>query len=118
MTECIELSQAILIGPPRSADGWIPIENDHATCGPGIRRLRQAFLNAGRDPDTLSVRAHVPTRIGSDGAPDLDASLACIGQMLAVGVTHVEVLPVVHVHEAAGLAEFFAKCVDAQHHYG
>lgn len=118
MTESIELSQAILIGPPRSADGWTPIENDPATCGPGIRRLRQAFLNAGRDPDTLSVRAHVPTRIGSESAPDLDASLACIAQMLVVGIMHVEALPVVQVHEAAGLAELFASCVDAQHHYG
>lgn len=102
----------------RSADGWIPIEKEPAEYGPGIKRLRQAFSDAGRDPDTLAVRAHVPTVMGSDGAPDLKASLPHIEQMLEVGVTHVEILPIVYVREAAGLADFFASCVDAQRRYG
>jgi len=101
-----------------AADGWIPIEQDPAVYGPNIQALRQAFEQAGRDPDELSVRAMVQTRVDGDGNMDLEASLATIPEMLEAGATHIEILPIVFVREPGQMSEFLERCVEAKQRYG
>ena len=73
--------------------GWLPISQDPAEIAQGVTALRRAFEAAGRDPAELVVRAQLPPRTGSDGAPDLEATLTGVDAALEAGATHVELLP-------------------------
>lgn len=101
-----------------TADGWIPIEQDPEEYKVGIAALRKAFEAAGRDPSTLSVRAQAQPQVDADGNMDLDATLATIPRMLEVGVTHVEILPIVFVREPGQMADFIQRCAAAKRRYG
>ena len=74
--------------------GWIPISQDPADIAEGVRALRAAFASAGRDPNELQVRAHIPPRPNSAGQLDLDATLAAgLEPALAAGANVIEILP-------------------------
>lgn len=100
------------------ADGWIPIEQDPAVFGEGVKALRKAFEDAGRDPAELSVRAMVQYQFDSDGRPDLQATLDTIPAMLEAGATHIEILPLYFVQDPAAFPEFCEKVVQAKQRYG
>lgn len=101
-----------------AADGWIPIEQDPADYAAGIKALREAFSRAGRDPETLAVRAQVQPQVDASGNMDLAATLATIPKMLEAGVTHVEILPIVFVRDPGQMSEFIERCVEAKQQYG
>ncbi len=74
--------------------GWIPISQDPAAIGEGVRALRAAFTRAGRDANELQVRAHVPPRPNSAGQLDLEATLAAgLEPALDAGANVIEILP-------------------------
>lgn len=101
-----------------TADGWIPIEQNPDDYAAGITALRGAFEAAGRDPAELSVRAQVQAQVDANGNMDLEATLATIPRMLEVGVTHVEILPIVFVRDPAQMSEFIERCAEAKRRYG
>jgi probable F420-dependent oxidoreductase len=101
---------------PRIAElgtGWIPISQDPAAIGEGVRALRAAFARAGRDPSELQVRAHLPPRPNSAGQLDLDATLAAgLEPALAAGATVIEILPFLFARsesQITGVLERIAK---------
>jgi dihydrodipicolinate synthase/N-acetylneuraminate lyase len=49
----------------------------------GVAALTKALTEAGRDPTRLRVQAHLPVARGSDGQPDLAASLAGLPELAA-----------------------------------
>ncbi len=102
----------------RVADGWIPIEQDPAVYGEGVKALRRAFEEAGRDPSELSVRAMVDHKFDSEGKPDLQATLDTIPAMLEAGATHIEILPLYFVYDPSAFAEFCETVVAAKQQYG
>jgi probable F420-dependent oxidoreductase len=67
-------------------DGWIPWGDDIADPTPGIRRLRTALAEAGRDPSTLQVQGTLPL-IMQDGVADVAATVAPVGELAAAGIT-------------------------------
>jgi probable F420-dependent oxidoreductase len=72
-------------------DGWLPIGASTADeLAPGIELLRAAFRDAGRDPAALGVRAGLPA-VAPEGTLDLDATLAPVPDLEAVGVTYVSI---------------------------
>jgi probable F420-dependent oxidoreductase len=74
--------------------GWIPISQDPADIAEGVSALRAAFTRAGRRPQELQVRAHLPPRQSSSGRLDLEATLAAgLEPALAAGATVIEILP-------------------------
>lgn len=68
-------------------DGWFPMEQDPDNLGPQIVELKQAFVDAGRDPAELNVRVMLDPFYVKDGSADLEANLAKVPALKAVGVT-------------------------------
>jgi probable F420-dependent oxidoreductase len=66
--------------------GWMPLGSDEERAH-GIARLREALAAAGRDPDSLGVRANAPAVTGPDGRPDLERSLAELPALAERGVS-------------------------------
>jgi probable F420-dependent oxidoreductase len=84
--------------------GWIPISQDPASIGEGVRALRAAFTRAGRDPRELQVRAHIPPRPNAAGQLDLEATLAAgLEPALAAGATVIEILPFLFARDERGI---------------
>ncbi len=100
------------------ADGWIPIEQDPAIFGHGVRDLRRAFEAAGRDPDALSVRAMVDHKFGADGVPDFQATIDTIPAMLEAGANYIEILPLYFVQDPAAFDEFFGRLAEVKSRLG
>jgi len=99
------------------ADGWIPIEQDPAVFGQGIRDLRRAFEEVGRDPSELQVRAMVDHKFGADGHPDYQATVDTIPAMLEAGATYIEILPCYFVHDPSAFDEFFGRLAEVKQQF-
>jgi probable F420-dependent oxidoreductase len=73
-------------------DGWIPIMgatiDDIAA---DVQRIRAAWADAGRDADALKVQAPLRIAMGDDGRPDLARSMESVPELVAAGVTDVNV---------------------------
>jgi probable F420-dependent oxidoreductase len=67
--------------------GWAPIVDGPETLRAGIRVLRAAFREAGRDPAQLEVRAAAPVVRSPAGHPDLDATVDALSAFGETGVT-------------------------------
>jgi probable F420-dependent oxidoreductase len=67
--------------------GWLPMESEPEAIARGVALLRRAFATAGRDPDTLGVRANAPVASDAAGRPDLDATLAALPRLRDAGVS-------------------------------
>ena len=93
--------------------GWIPISQDPADIAEGVGALRAAFARAGRDPNELKVRAHLPPRPNGAGQLDLEATLAAgLEPALQAGATVIEILPFLFARserEIDGVLEQIAK---------
>lgn len=89
--------------------GWVPISVDPGAIAPGVAKLRAAFRAAGRDPAALGVRAGLRPRVGSDGRPDLEATLAQVPAMADAGVTCIEMQPSAFCRERADLVPFLRR---------
>ncbi len=70
--------------------GWIPISSNPETIKKGVDLISEAFIKAGRDPETLLVRAHAHIKYQSDGKADLDYSISTLAGIVEAGATHIE----------------------------
>jgi probable F420-dependent oxidoreductase len=71
-------------------DGWESGPDDSKSLDAlreGSKIYRQAFADAGRNPDDLIVRAHLPICLKDDGRPDLDKTFSHAPAMLEAGAT-------------------------------
>ncbi len=90
-------------------DGWVPIQSRPAFISEGSSLIRHAFEEAGRDPDTLRVRAVAPPALNEQGEPDLDRIEEVIEPLLEAGATHIEFLPYMYVRSADDFPHFFER---------
>jgi probable F420-dependent oxidoreductase len=75
----------------RTGDGWIPVMgSEAATVAEGIKRLRVAILEHGRDPSSLIIRLELPLRSDDHGHPDVKATLSSVPELIEVGVTDIQ----------------------------
>jgi probable F420-dependent oxidoreductase len=74
-------------------DGWMPMEQRPVKLADDIARLRAAFSERGRDPKSLKVRVVPRAVFRSDRTPDLEATLAAVPELIAAGVTMIELIP-------------------------
>ena len=73
-------------------DGWIPIMGERRDgIAAGIEELRRRFEEAGRDPSELKVRSGARIGRGSDGQPDIAASIERSRDLVEAGVTELDV---------------------------
>ena len=92
-------------------DGWIPMEQRPEKLAPYIAELRSAYKKAGRDPATLAVRGMPRPVFTADGAPDLEGTLANVPPLLEVGVTMIELLPVMFCRGPGDLDTFLDRAI-------
>jgi probable F420-dependent oxidoreductase len=74
-------------------DGWIPAP--YAPLAPfraDAARVREAFARAGRDPERLGIQGDLDAVAGTDGRPDLRASLAAVPEWARAGATTVNLV--------------------------
>ncbi|WP_380872169.1 LLM class F420-dependent oxidoreductase [Sphingomonas sp. DBB INV C78] len=91
------------------ADGWLPIQADVPSIREGIEKLRAAFAERGRDPDSLMVRA-VPRAVkGDDGRLDMSRTLDNAREMIEAGVTEIELFPLHFARDRAGAEALVEK---------
>ncbi|MDB5432274.1 MAG: fmn-dependent monooxygenase [Caulobacter sp.] len=95
------------------ADGWMPMEQDPVKLAEPIARIRAAVAAAGRDPGAFKVRA-VLRVLERDGKADLEASLAQAADLVAAGVTHIEVRPSRFLASPDGLEPLLARLVETR----
>jgi probable F420-dependent oxidoreductase len=70
--------------------GWIPIMGETVEgIAAGAQQIRAAYTAAGRDPSALQVQAPLRIAPGTDGRPDLAASMASVPDLVAAGATDV-----------------------------
>jgi len=79
--------------------GYLPISQDPAVIAEDVKKIKAAFMEAGRDPGELEVRVQLRPVMGSAG-PDLEATLAGVEPALEAGATVIEVLPIVFSRSA------------------
>jgi probable F420-dependent oxidoreductase len=95
-------------------DGWVPMEQDVDKLAGHIANLRAAFSAAGRDPSEAGVRSVPRAVMGSDGKPNLDATLASIRDYEKVGVNVIEMQPRVWCAGPEDFDKFLDKIVAAK----
>ncbi len=94
----------------RLGDGWIPIMGESADgIRDGVRMLRSALQDAGRDPDALIVRAPAPMQKDDDGAPSLGATLDGLDALAELGVTDINLNLTAYARDEAGLPGYFEE---------
>jgi probable F420-dependent oxidoreductase len=86
--------------------GWIPISVDPAEVAKGVRMLKAAFTAAGRDPDTLEVRAQVRPHFDANGG-NFAETMKGLDAMVEAGATMIEVLPLMFCRGADDLPKFY-----------
>jgi probable F420-dependent oxidoreductase len=73
-------------------DGWIPIMTERRDgIAAGVEELRRRFDAAGRDPAELRIRSTARVGKGDDGRTDLAATLERSRDLVAVGVTELDI---------------------------
>jgi len=74
-------------------DGWLPMERDPALLAGPLGDIRAAMTAYGRDPGEMGMRATYRVVRGSDGRPDLGATLAQTQAYAEAGATIMRVEP-------------------------
>ena len=75
----------------RYGRGWIPIMGATVDgIADGVKRLREEFVAAGREPSELQVQAPLRMSLGDDG-PDLARSMESVPELVAAGATDIQV---------------------------
>jgi probable F420-dependent oxidoreductase len=94
-------------------DGWIPIMGESIEgIARGAAALRDALGAAGRDPSTLAVQGPVRIERGGEGKPDLAATMASVPELIAAGVTNVQMPFQAFCRDPARAPAFFAEAVE------
>ena len=94
-------------------DGWLPLGPTTDEIAVGIETLRSAFTDRGRSPEELGVRVGLPLVVGDDGAVDVNASVASVPDLVAMGVTTVSVALGRFLRTRADIEPFLRDMVDA-----
>jgi probable F420-dependent oxidoreductase len=91
-------------------DGWIPIMRATTEqIAEGARVLHERFASAGRDRQSLKIRAPLPVVPDPAGRPDLEATIAGAAALIAAGVTEVTVRIPPFVADPADAGAWFTK---------
>ena len=98
-------SDRSLVRVAELADGWCPPANDIEKLVAALEKLRHAFDERGRDPQSLKTRVVLPIVMGSNG-PDLEASVAHIPRYEKIGVTMMEITPAIFCRGLSDLDGF------------
>ena len=94
-------------------DGWIPIMTETVDgMTEGVARIKQAWSEAGRDPDQLRVRGTLDVVKGEGGKPDLKRTLEGVRDLGARGATEAQLQMLAFVRSPDRLDEFFAELGD------
>ena len=89
--------------------GWVPMPMSLEALKPKIDLVREAFVKAGRDPNTLRVRAQPQVVFDKEDRADLDRTLDNLQESLDAGITDVQFLTGMFVSSRDQLPEYFAK---------
>ena len=92
--------------------GWIPMPMPAAQLKQAAQPLREAFEAAGRDPDTLKIRAQPEIVRNSKGEGDIDRTLDNLQSSLDAGVTDLQFMVSTFVQHRDQLPEFFQKITE------
>jgi probable F420-dependent oxidoreductase len=95
------------------ADGWLPMERDPALLAEPVAVIKAAMAARGRDPEALAVRGTYRVLRGSDGRPDLSATLAQTAAYAAAGVTMLRLEAGVFCRAMADFEPFLEKVLTA-----
>ncbi len=90
--------------------GWIPWGEDAQNVATGIEKMRSAVAALGRDPSDLGVVGTVSMTRGSDGGPNVEATMAGVPALVDAGVTDIRFLPQVP-RERSEATEFLTDLV-------
>lgn len=88
--------------------GWAPITSDPEEINIGVKAIKAAMVEVGRDPGTLEVRAHLPTKGGPNGL-DWDATVEGLQETIDAGVTMIQMMPVAWCSKSSELPSFFER---------
>lgn len=78
----------------RFADGWLPAMESPETIRETLAALAPLLEQCGRDPAAFDVRSGLMPVFDRDGGVDFDATFAQADQLIAAGVTVVDIAPV------------------------
>lgn len=78
----------------RFADGWLPAMEPPEKIRATLQQLAPLLEEQGRDPATFDVRSGLMPVFDHSGAVDFDATFAQAEQLIAAGVTVVDIAPV------------------------
>ena len=92
-------------------DGWIPWVAGPGAVAEGIRQIRVALAEAGRDATGFRVRSHLRVRLDGSDRPDLVATMDAVPQLVAEGVTDLQLA--VPPAARSAVADELAEIVDA-----
>lgn len=92
--------------------GWVPISTSADYVRDGVARIRDAFAAAGRDPQTLQVRAHAPMFFDDSGLGDLERSIAEVPALVEAGATVVEFEHHPYIRAPEQLPAFYARLAE------
>lgn len=87
----------------RVGDGWAVTPADMPDLDAGVARLRQTFVDHGRDPGAAEVQVLLPVQVRDDGAADFDAMADAARSAVAAGADTVLLRPSALPVEAADL---------------
>jgi probable F420-dependent oxidoreductase len=68
---------------------WIPWGTDIVNLGESVPAMKQMIADVGGDPTNLEVQGTAVLKKGSDGAIDIDASIAPVSKQVAAGATDI-----------------------------
>jgi alkanesulfonate monooxygenase SsuD/methylene tetrahydromethanopterin reductase-like flavin-dependent oxidoreductase (luciferase family) len=92
----------------RFGAGWIPWGDDAVDPGPGVRRIRDALAEAGRDPSKLGVVGSLRVERDDDARVDPVATMAPVGRMADAGITDFRLQMSIPTDHARALDELSA----------
>jgi probable F420-dependent oxidoreductase len=95
----------------RFGSGWIPWGDDAADLATGIRRMRAAVAELGRDPSDIGVVGTLDPVRDADGRLDVPATLAGAPALVEAGVTDVRI-PVAPPQSRVGATEYLSEVVE------
>jgi probable F420-dependent oxidoreductase len=98
-------------------DGWLPMERDPEKLKEPIARLQAAFKARGRDPKSLVVRTGLRPVFASDRTPDLEATLAQLPALIAVGVNIIDFNPSMFCKNLKEAESFFERIAELKNRY-
>jgi probable F420-dependent oxidoreductase len=94
-------------------DGWCPVRLTPDQLADGVRKIRSAFGDAGRDPGSLIVRTQAPLRLTGDGRIDVPATLSISDAYEAAGATILAVGPTLGCKTMADVKALVAELAAA-----